>query len=148
MKPSGIEEAKMSAESNKELVRRVLNDIWHNGDLDAADRLFTKNFKNHDPDAVDARDREGYKALATVLRTALPDLRITIDRMVAEGEYVAKYWTARATQTGPLPGVGTTGKAVAFTGTTLYRMDGEQVAECWWNKDTLGMLRQLGVIPA
>ncbi len=57
-------------------------------------------------------------------------------------------WTFRGTQTGEYLGIPPTGRRVTFTGTTIYRIADGKAAECWWNYDTLGMLQQLGVIPA
>jgi steroid delta-isomerase-like uncharacterized protein len=138
----------MTLESNKAVVRRVLEDVWHAKNISLVDELFAPDFVNHDPDTPDATNREGYKAWATGLQSAVPDLRLTIDTLIAEGDQVAKRWTAAGTNTGALPGLGATGRKVTFTGITIYRIVDGKVAECWWNKDTLGLMQQLGAVPA
>ena len=138
----------MTLESNKALVRRVLEEAWHAKNIDAVDELFAANFVNHDPDAPDAGHRDGYKQWATGLLSAFPDLRVTIEALIAEGDHVAKRWTARGTNTGAIPGLGTTGRQVTFTGVTIYRIVDGKVAECWWNRDTSGLMHQLAGTPA
>jgi steroid delta-isomerase-like uncharacterized protein len=138
----------MTLESNKTLVRRVLDDAWHAKNIALVDELFAPNFVNHDPDAPEAANREGYKQWATGLLSAFPDLRVTIESLIAEGDQVAKRWTARGTNTGVIPGLGATGRQVTFTGVTIYRIIDGKIAECWWNRDTSGLMQQLGAVPA
>ena len=138
----------MAVDLNKQLVRRVVDEIWHPRRFDLIDNLFTPGFVNHDPDTPEARDRAGYRAWANALVTGIPDLHVTIEDLIAEGDKVAKRWTARGTHTGPLPGIAASGKAVTFSGTTIYRMEDGRVAECWWSKDMLGLLQQLGAVAA
>lgn len=138
----------MSTEANKALVRQVLEQIWHAGNLAAVDDLFTADYANHNPATPEVRDRTGYQAWASALRAAMPDVRIEVAELIAEGDRVVKRFTTHGTQTGELLGIPPTGKQVAFTGITIYRIVGGQVAECWWNVDMVGLLQQLGVMPA
>lgn len=133
----------MSEGQNKDLVREVIEKVWHAGNLSAIDVFFSVDYVNHDPDTPEAHDRSGYRTWASILRTAFPDLHVAIDDMVGEGDKVAKRWTATATHRGPLPGIPPSGKSVRFTGITIYRIQDGRIAECWWNKDFAGMLRQL-----
>ena len=137
----------MSTESNNALVRRVIDEVWHGGNLAAIDVLFASDYVNHDPDTPDVRDRSAFKPYVQGLRAAFSDLRVSIDDLIAENDRVAKRWTARGTHDGPLPGIAATGKSVTFGGITIYRIANGQIAECWWSRDMASLLAQLGVLP-
>jgi steroid delta-isomerase-like uncharacterized protein len=79
-------------------------------------------------------------------REAFPDLQITVDQQVAERDLVAVRWTARGTNTGTGNGIPATGKAVQMTGTTLFRLDEGRIAEEWTCANSLGLMRQLGLV--
>lgn len=81
-------------------------------------------------------------------RSAFPDMRSTFEDQIAEGDLVVSRWSARGTHKGELMGIPLTGKAVTLTGISTMRIVGRKIAEQWDNWDTLGMLQQLGVIPA
>jgi steroid delta-isomerase-like uncharacterized protein len=109
--------------------------------------LYASDFSNHDPSAPDVGDREALMQMFAVWGTSFPDARVTIEEMVGEGDLVAKRWTYRGTHTGEFMGIPATGKEIAMTAITIYRISGGKVAECWWNYDSLGVMQQLGVIP-
>ena len=138
----------MSAESNKALSRRLLEEAFNAGNIDVVDELLTNDFVNHDaalpkpmigPDAA--------KASISGYRTAFPDLRIKIEEQIADDAAVATRWSAKGTQEGALMGVAATGKEATVTGITIDRIVDGRIAESWTNWDTLGMLQQLGVVP-
>ena len=79
---------------------------------------------------------------------AFSDARITVDDQIAEGDKVATRWTGRGTHTGEIAGISATGKDVTVTGLTISRLEGGLIAEEWTTWDTLGMLVQLGAVPA
>lgn len=80
-------------------------------------------------------------------RDAFPDLKITVDKQVAEGDLVAVRWTARGTNTGAGNGIPATGRAVQTMGTTLFRVADGRIAEEWTCADSLGLMKQLGMLP-
>jgi steroid delta-isomerase-like uncharacterized protein len=88
------------------------------------------------------------KLLMAVFTSAFPDLQLTTEDLVAEGEKVAIRNTWRGTHQGAFQGVPPTGKYVTFTGTDLFRVEGGKIAEQWADLDALGLLQQLGAIPA
>ena len=118
----------MSTEANKALVRRVLEEIWHAGNLAAVAELFATDYVNHNPATAEVRDRTGYQAWAGALRAAMPDMRIEVAELIAEGDRVVKRFTTCGTQTGELLGIPPTGKLEAFTGITIYQIGGGKVA--------------------
>ncbi len=83
-----------------------------------------------------------------MFRAAYSDGRITVDDQVAEGDKVASRWTGRGTHDGQLMGIAPTGRRVTVPGVTVSRLENGKVVEEWTNWDTLGMLRQIGAVPA
>jgi steroid delta-isomerase-like uncharacterized protein len=80
--------------------------------------------------------------------TAYPDLQITIEDMIAEGDKVVVRYTFRGTQEGETQGIPPTGNHVTVTGIFMCRCEGGKIVEEWENWDDLGLLQQLGVIPS
>jgi steroid delta-isomerase-like uncharacterized protein len=136
------------SEENKARSRRFFEEVWGKGNLAVIDELTASNFVNHNAPPGLPPGLEGLKQFVVMYRAAFPDIQISIDDVIAEGDKVVIRWTARGTNTGPLFGMPATGKAATVTGITIERkVDGKSV-EGWNNFDQLGMLQQLGVIPA
>jgi steroid delta-isomerase-like uncharacterized protein len=136
----------MSAEENKALFRRVL-DMINTGDLDKADELIAGDYVYHAPGSPEMRGPQGFKQLISMYRTAFPDMRLTLEEFVAEGDRAAWRSTMRGTHTGELLGIGPTGKQGTMTGIVISRLASNAIAEEWENFDQLGLLQQLGVMP-
>lgn len=138
----------MSADT-KALARRFLDEAFNGGNLDVVDELVAPEFVNHDsamPEPLVGIDAA--KASITGYRDAFPDLRLTIEEMIAEGDLVTTRWTARGTHRGDLMGITATGKQATVTGITIDRIQDGRFVESWTNWDTLGLLQQLGAVPA
>jgi predicted ester cyclase len=140
----------MSLESNKEIVRRVLEEFWHNGDEGVLDELFATDYINHELSNPEVSGLENFKQWARGIRSAwggaMPDWRVTIEDLVAEGDKVAKRWVFRGTHTGDLFGVAPTGRQVEMRAMTLYHIVDGKVREIHWNFDLYGLLQQIGAI--
>jgi steroid delta-isomerase-like uncharacterized protein len=91
---------------------------------------------------------EGGKQLVQIYRTAFPDLRITVNDQVAEGDKVVTRWTATGTHKGELMGIAPTGKQATVTGIDIERFQDGKLVENYTNYDMLGMLQQLGLAPS
>lgn len=137
----------MSVEANKVNNRRFYEEVWNGGNLAVIDELVASNAVFRDP-ATTLHGPEGFKQYVTMYRTAFPDTHFTIEDEIAEGEKVVTRWTARGTHKGELQGIPPTGKQVAVTGIVINQLSNGKVVEGWSNFDALGMLQQLGVIPA
>ena len=136
----------MSAEENKIIVRRQLEDIWNGKNPNLVDDIFTANFVRYGPSLEgEIRGREGFRQLVTMYRTTYPDLRVTLEDQVAEGALVATRWTARGTHRGALMGIAPTGKQISVTGVIIDRFAGGKIEAEWAYYDAMGMLQQLGV---
>jgi steroid delta-isomerase-like uncharacterized protein len=140
----------VSAEENKALARRLIEEMFNRGNLEAADELFAPDYVNHDPGSPEEirGGPEGIKRYVGVYRTAFPDLQLTIEDQVTEGDKVATRWTGRGTHQGDLMGIAPTGRRATATGITIDRISGDKVVETWTNFDVMGMMQQLGVIPS
>jgi len=137
----------MSTEENKAIVRHMTEEFYNQGNVESAERYFADTYVHHDPASPHVRDREGLKAVLRSFLSGCPDLHITIDQLLAEGDTVAKRWTYHATHTGDLAGLPPTGKRITMSGLELFRLTGGRIVECWLGYDNLSLMQQLGVIP-
>jgi steroid delta-isomerase-like uncharacterized protein len=141
----------MSIEENKATVRRAIEEGWNQGQVAVFDELNAPDFIYHDPGAPGVRTNEDYKRWVTERLSAFPNLQITIEDLVAEGNQVVMRWTFRGTHTGDLMTpmlLPATGKQVTVPGITIVRLAFGKGVEVWSQGDTMGLLQQLGVIPA
>jgi steroid delta-isomerase-like uncharacterized protein len=138
----------MSAEENRALIARFYEEGWNAGDLSVYDELVTDDFLDHQAMPGLPPGREGFKALNTMFRSAVPDIAMTIDQVCATDDRVTCRWTSTGTHQGSLFGIPPTGKSINVTATVVYRVDNGRLAEGWINRDDMGLMRQLGVIPS
>jgi len=135
-------------DENKAIVRRLIEELWTNGNLSVADELFSENYTHHDPSTPDfGPGPEGEKKRVTHYRTAFPDLQFTIEDIISEDDIVTCRWSSTGTHLGPLSVIAPSGKKVAVSGMTFTRLAGEKIVEAWVNWDTLTLLQQLSVVP-
>lgn len=130
-----------SLELNKSITRRVYEEGLNQGRFEVP---YSENFVGHGGTATFTH-ADGM-AEARGWRDAFPDLKITVDKQVAERDLVAVRWTARGTNTGTGNGLPATGRAVQITGTTLFRMADGRIAEEWTCANSLGLMKQLGLL--
>ena len=136
------------SENNKAVVRRLLDELWTKGNLSVADECLAAAYTHHDASTPDfPPGPEGEKKRATLYRTAFPDLRFTIEDLIAEGETVVVRWSSSGTNKGNLGGITPTGKQVDVSGVSIARFAGGKMVEGWVSWDTYGMLKQLGLVP-
>jgi steroid delta-isomerase-like uncharacterized protein len=135
----------MSVDQNKATIRRFYDEVWNKGNLEVAREIFADDYVRHDlrPGTAPSGP-EGQIVVANLFRTAFPDVRVTVDFMVGEGEMVVARWTIEGTHRGAWAGVAPTGKSISFTGVNIYRFTDGKVAEIWNYRDDLGLLQQLG----
>jgi steroid delta-isomerase-like uncharacterized protein len=134
------------SEENKAIVRRWV-DAFNEGDLDAVDDLLTDSYVRHDPNSPEVRGPEEEKQLIAMYRSAFPDLRFSVEDMVAEADKVFTRVGISATHEGELLGIPATRRRLSFTAMELYRLEEGKIDEQWVNVDTLGMMQQIGAIP-
>lgn len=129
-------------------VKRLFEEPWK-GNFDVIDELVADTYIGYDPSQPEPiRGPEGLKATIQQYIDAFSDARITVEDQFAEGDRVATRWTGRGTHSGEIAGIAATGKEVTVSGLTFSRLESGIVVEEWTNWDTLGMLVQLGAVPA
>ena len=138
----------MSTEENKAIVRRINDEVWSEGHLDVIGELIADNFVATVVGAPEQiRGPQGFREFVVTYRKAFPDLRITIDEQLAEGETVVTRWTATGTNEGELMGIPATGKQATTAGININRISGGKLVEGWGLFDQLGLLQQIGAVP-
>jgi steroid delta-isomerase-like uncharacterized protein len=136
------------SEQNKNNVRRLFEEVWNKGQVSVADELFTATYAHHDSSTPDlGRGPESEKKRVTLYRNAFPDLRLTIENILAEGETVVARWSCRGTHKGDLNGIAPTGKQFNITGVSIARFTNGKMFEGYVNWDALGLMQQLGIVP-
>lgn len=137
----------MGTEQSKAVYRRFLDLGFNTGDFAALGEVLAPNYVDHDAPPGIPPGPEGIALLLGTYRAAFPDVHMTVEAQVAEGEMVATRYTFRGTHRGNLMGIAPTGKQVTMTGTTITRIVDGKMVEAWVNYDLLGLLQQVGVVP-
>jgi steroid delta-isomerase-like uncharacterized protein len=141
----------MSTEENKTIIQRYLTDALEavkRGNVNATDEFLAEDATFYDPGRPPSIGREAQKQRGVGLLAGFPDVRFVIEDLIAEGDKVVARWTMRATHSGPFMGLPPTGKQIAMNGITIYRLTNGQIGEARSELDQMGLLQQLGVMPA
>ena len=139
----------MSAEENKTLYRRMIEEVFNGGDLDLVDELISPDYLGHDPSMPEeVRGPEGMRRYVRMLRSAFPDMRIEVEDQLADEYRVATRYVFYGTHEGELMGIPPTGNRVRMSGIGIDSFSDGKLVESWDSPDTLGMMHQLGAIPA
>ncbi len=138
------------SEENKALARRSW-ELVTEGSLDiledALAEVYADDFILHEA-GEDIVGIEGLTQFVSMIRSAIPDIRVTLEDDVAEGDKVVSRWRAQGTHQGELMGIAPTGNEVAITGITIHRIEEGKIVEEWENWDALGLMQQIGAVPA
>jgi steroid delta-isomerase-like uncharacterized protein len=138
----------VTVDTNKNIVQRWINEAWGGVNLDLADELVTANYVFRAPGLPDARGPDGIKGLIGMFRTAFPDLSNTIEEQIAEGGMVMTRGTTTGTHQGPFGEMPPTGKSISVQWVMVSRFEGDRIAEDFEVYDSLGLMQQLGAVPA
>lgn len=137
-----------AVERNKDLVRRTVDVLWNEGALDRAGEFFHPSVRRHherNPDA-DLHGLDVLRAALAGLRGRVPDSRLEVVRLFAEGDRVMVYLAGQGTPGGAEADPAAAGTALTFTLTAIVRIADGLIAEIWLIADTLGLLQQLGAV--
>jgi steroid delta-isomerase-like uncharacterized protein len=121
----------MSTESNKDLIRRYVEEVLNQKKLAVADELFAPSFVDHDSSMPEAKGPDGIKRVAAMVQASFPDLHFTIEDMIAEGNKVVYRYSFSATHQKDFMGFPATGNQVSFTGIHIYRVGDGKLQEKW-----------------
>jgi steroid delta-isomerase-like uncharacterized protein len=135
----------MSAESNAEAARRVI-DAFNTGDMSGIDECCSSDWVSHDPaETEDIVGIDAHKARVEGYRTAMSDLRVTVEDLFATDDRVATRWRAQGTNDGELMGMPASGNRVEITGNSIDRFEDGKIVETWDQWDNAGFMQQLGI---
>jgi steroid delta-isomerase-like uncharacterized protein len=129
--------------ANRALVRRFIEDFWAGGDLSRVGEFLPPEYVEHNLLPGQESGLEGYKRRYLTLRAAFPDVRITIDDMLAEGDRVMARVTIEGTHLGPFLGQPASGRIVRMAAINVYRIANGRIVERWGVQDLYGLLRQI-----
>ncbi len=132
-------------DKNKTIARVFFEEVLGQGKLEKYSESHTPDFVAHgsEQDFSLAEDM----AAAREERTAMPDMQVAVNRMVAEGDLVAVHWTAWGTNTQPGMGLPATGKKIRVSGITIFRFKAGKISEEWSAWNMLSVLKQAGLFP-
>jgi len=144
----------VSLEENKALVRKFFEEVWNNRNLDYLDEVYSPDFKLHAlwqntsaGGAIEATGTEPAKQVIAGWFTGFPDIKVTVEDQVAEGDLVGSRHSSHGTHTNTFMGMPATGKEATVTGMTVTRIADGRMVEAWTSWDALGMFEQLGIAP-
>jgi steroid delta-isomerase-like uncharacterized protein len=134
--------------SNEAVVARFIEEVINQGHLNAADEIVAEDFIELDPLPGQRQGREGLKEVIAMLRTAFPDIRWVTDETISAGEKVVTRFSWTRTHRGPFLGIPPTSKPVRVKGIVIDRVVFGKMANSRMLMDTLGVMQQLGAVPA
>jgi steroid delta-isomerase-like uncharacterized protein len=137
----------MSTEANKALVRRMFEEGMNANNPSVFDEVIGASYVNHDMPAP-TPGPEGFKQVIGAFRAAFPDMRAAVEDMVAEGDRVVSRGHFTGTHRGAFMGLPATGKQVRVAYIDVWRVEDGKLVENWVRLDMLGMMQQLGAVPA
>ena len=135
------------AEANKAIIRRY-RQAHEQNDMAALDEIVAADLITHSQLPNVPAGREGGKMVHQGARVAFPDGKTTTDDLIAEGDKVVERFTFAGTQKGDFMGIPASGKRVTVTGMSVFRIANGKIVEHWGENDGLGLLMQVGAMPA
>lgn len=138
----------MSTEKNRAAARRFIEQGFNRQDMAEFDRYYDASLQDHALPPNLPSGRDGRKLFISAFFAAFPDIQVRIDDLVAQGDKLVTRWTATGTHRGDLMGIRPTGKTIGVTGIAIDRFEDGRSVEHWEIFNQMGLLQQLGVIPA
>ena len=135
------------SEENKAVARRFY-ETFEKGDLPIVDEVLASNFVEHNPFPDQPPGPEGMKQVLGMMRATFPDMAVSTQDMIAEGDKVVSRWTGTGTHQGEFMGIPATGNKVTVSGIGIDRVVDGKIVEHWEQFDAMGMMQQLGAIPS
>jgi steroid delta-isomerase-like uncharacterized protein len=133
---------------NKAIVKEFIDRLFTEGDVSVLDELAAPDYVDHDPPFGGTGTVDGWRAMATMIRDAFPDWHSDLHALYAEGDIVVERFTASGTHKGEIFGVPPSETVCTLAGINIFRVRDGKIVERWGRVDELGMLRQLGAVPA
>lgn len=134
------------SKQNKTIARKVFEEVQSQGNLALVEELVAGDYVGHTP-LKEMHGPESAKQFFSMLREAFPNMQVTVEDQIAEGDKVVTRWTCRGTHKGHFQGMPPTGRQMTMTGITIFRIANGKLVEGWTDADMLGLMQQLGVAP-
>ncbi|GAC1520177.1 MAG: ester cyclase [Herpetosiphon sp.] len=139
----------MSVDEHKAIVRRFFAEVFNRQNQETAHEIIAPTFIAHHPAFPQGiHGPQGILEMMTAFHVAFPDLQYQPEDVIAEGDKVAARWIAQGTHRGVFLGVPPTGKHVTVVGIDVFRLADGKLAEAWVSSDFLGLMQQIGAVPA
>ena len=146
--PEGDAAASAPLAENKRLTERLFEELWQAGRLAAADELLTPDYTGNAPDDRAISGAEGLKRMVNDYRSGFPDLDVTVDHQIAEGDRVVTEFSMKGTHSGTWAGVRATGREISLGGCVFSHVAGGRITEQWYEWDRRKILEQVGIMPS
>lgn len=143
----GLANADNNEEANSALVKKFYAEVVNKGNVDLLDEILAENFIEHETMPGQEPGREGVKQFFETFRTAFPDLKFDVERLIAKDDNVVAYLTISGTNKGEFMGMPATGKKINMKAIDIIRIKDGKVVEHWGVTDNLAMMQQLGAVP-
>ena len=138
----------MATNLNQELVKRFFDEVCNQQHLQTANELFSAGHVYHDPQITAAPGPDGMKHVVQTYQNAFPDAHWHVVETIIAGDDIITRWKGTGTHKNELSGISPTDKKASVDGIWIHRIKNGKIAESWNVWDTLGLLQQLGVVPA
>jgi steroid delta-isomerase-like uncharacterized protein len=132
----------------KAMAQRWFTEVMNEGKEEVIDELCAENFVDHDPLPGTSPDRQGIHDFIKQVRAAFPDIEMTADDILGEGDRLAVRSTMRGTHQGEFMGIPASGKKVEVSNYDFVRFENDQVVEHWGTIDSAALMEQIGAVPA
>lgn len=136
-------------DANKAVIRRWYDEVWNQGRSEAISEMFAEDGVVHglaDDKGETIQGFEGFIKFHALFRNAFPDLKVRVEHLIAEGDYVVAHCSASGSHSGDGLGVPASKKSFEITGMSISRMKDGKIAEAWNNFDFLSLYRQIGLL--
>jgi len=138
----------MGLQENKAVYTRFIEEAFNHGNFSHLGELLTPDYQVHDTPPGTPPGAEAVKSIVAMFRSGFPDMHITLDELIAEGDTVAARATLRGTHRGEFMGLPATGRSVTVPSLTMVHLKGGKITESWVKNDVAALMRQLQPEPA
>lgn len=134
---------------NKVIVQRLYEDVWNKGKTEFIKLLISPSHALHGPHfSGRSIGPEAYKRQILLYKSSFPDLRFTVEDLIAEMEKVVCYWTMSGSHKGEFMGAPATSRKMSVDGITIHHMTNGKIMDSYVSFDMWGLMQQLGLVPA
>jgi steroid delta-isomerase-like uncharacterized protein len=138
----------LSTEEKRNVLKRVSHEVFGQGNMESADELIAPDFVDHDPLPGVPADREGFKTVVQMFRSAFPDFEVDLMHTIVDGDKVVDHVASRGTHTGEFMGIPPTGKRISTSAIVISLLGSDgRIVERWQRFGAMQLMQQIGVIP-